>query len=262
MDENFDIESNVYKYYVKGIAQFAFPIFLAFYFIIYDLNLVLLLSGIVASFLIANVAYTNTHYINSHQLIKVNSKILRYVLNYISTVYVFTPPASWSFYHVLHHRYVDTELDPISPTHIGFFKVASFFNHKLDTIKKIPPYQQKKIVVGVKHLLSDPAAMFFEKYFLWLILLHTLALMYIDIELLVYFYVIPQIYIMCTEVIAFWAHSEKWGGNAPKNNSSNATNNYYLWWLVPFEALHADHHNGRDRYNPSLRYLKKLFIDK
>ena len=154
---------------------------------------------------------------------------------------------------------MDTELDPHSPKHRGFFKVMWYSNHKF-SLDHLPPYQQKKCFVSVQHLMNDPAAIFFEKYFVLTLAVTSIGFLSAGLDYFVYFYAIPVLYFVLGEMLGILNHSGKIGGKhiAHPRIYHNAHNFYWGWWLIPFEALHANHHNGHDKKHPLLKILKKL----
>lgn len=250
--------SDVFKYYVKGSFQFLTPAIATIYFLTAGIDIALLITSIIFSYVIFHIATINNHFINAHRAITIKSKPLRFLLNWISTVIVVTPPASWSMYHYFHHRYVDSDLDPHSPNHIGF-KAAIFFAHKLDTYEEISEYQQTKAIAATRHLLRDNAAMFYEKYFFAVLFVHCAILFSLGMEYFVYFYVLPHIYHMLCEVHAILNHSGKIGGHQPANSKEHlARNHAWFWPMLGVESLHADHHNGKDSQNKVLKFLKKF----
>lgn len=119
-------------------------------------------------------------------------------------------PLGWIGIHRLHHKYVDSELDPHSPKHQGFLKV--FFSQ---WNKPIP-------MSIIKDIARNKRIKFFQKYgiyLIWPVIIlspFTILLGYTGMGIL----------------------------NTAGHIDGKPSNRWYINILAPFEGNHKDHHHA------------------
>lgn len=238
-------ESIVSVYKVKGVFQILTPLFLFMYFFTYGVNYYMLVAG-VASGIFLNLVWTAMfHRVISHRITNLRPILLHKLLTYLSTVTIITPPIAWAANHHLHHKFVDTEKDPHSPLHIGFWKSMSFLNHQefSEVFKKLSYSEKKQTLKVINYYTKSKTLSFIDQYFLPLLFFHIILLSIIDITFLVYFWAIPVVMAHLAEVLVVINHGGKIGGTPGKKNHA-ARNKFNFWIFTGGEGDHADHHDN------------------
>lgn len=134
------------------------------------------------------------------------------------------PAIYWAGQHIAHHAHSDTEQDPHSPVHKGFWKVAFFLPYLIDEVK--PIYLRR--VAGDKIYRWQ-----LNNY--WTIMIVAVAIMaLIDPFSLVYFWLIPSGLGRLSEMYL----------TAINHNKGAPRNNYFLGVVGGGEGWHKNHHDN------------------
>jgi stearoyl-CoA desaturase (delta-9 desaturase) len=144
MNENIFKHSNLYLIIthhlllIYGIYEYGFNVWIALSLFAYTI----FFSWII-SFRVVHMRFSHTRYKDS---------VLNYFLTFIVLFSGFGSPLSFSSLHRLHHKYCDTERDPHSPKHIGWFRVY-FLQWNLENITPsiIRDYISSKFQMFVHH---------------------------------------------------------------------------------------------------------------
>jgi len=133
-------------------------------------------------------------------------------------------PLGWAATHRMHHATSDTEHDPHSPTHKGFWKVVT----STWSVPNIP----RRFAKG---LYKNPRMKFFHKHWLkiWLI---TAAITFI----------ISPYFLLSFVIIPWLLARIGYGlGNAVTHDAKGAKDVPWMNILMAGEGYHKQHHNGR-----------------
>lgn len=123
--------------------------------------IIAIIAGIIWSEIIAHFgASILLHRYYCHKQFKVPAWFEVIGLYMLSVAYVKTP-IGWIASHRMHHAYSDTEKDPHSPNHLGWWKVFS-------TTWDIPKIPAK----FARDLYANPRLVFFHKYHVHLLVAH------------------------------------------------------------------------------------------
>jgi len=244
-------------YNIKGLFQVILPLLVLCYFITDGINLTYLVGSLIIGMLGWIVGSAVVHRIFSHRVIDIKSPIAQFVLGYISSVTIITPPISWAGNHHLHHKFSDTQLDPHSPVQIGFWKSLLFFNHQdfSDIVSKLSIRDTKQLLVSIKHLTKSKPLMFLEKHFTKVLAFHMLIMASLGVEYFIYLFCIPVFVSHLAEVFVVANHGGFLGGS-PSDKNHKAYNRFWLWPLAGLEYNHADHHDNPrndDLFNTIIR---------
>ena len=149
------------------------------------------------------------------------SKLFESISLFLAMLAFSRSPLSWIGAHRIHHRYSDTEKDPHSPTHKGFWNVL-FNNWQVKKIDR--PY--------VRDLYKNPRIMFFHKH--WLKLHITTAIITLLISFKMFF-----IFVLSPLVLGFISYGIF---NAFGHKDNKAVTNYFINLLSAGEGHHNIHH--------------------
>src|SRR6056300_1202 len=130
-------------------------------------------------------------------------------------------PLGWVGAHRIHHRHSDTEEDPHSPAHKGFWNVL-INNWR---VKQIPRHY-------VRDLYNNPRIMFFHKH--WLKLHIATAIITLLISFKIFF-----IFVLSPLVLGFISYGIF---NAFGHKDNKAVTNYFINFLSAGEGHHNIHH--------------------
>ena len=257
---NKNIFLTVYK--IKGLFQVIIPIIILLYFTIEGVNIIYLALSFLLGIFGWLLGSAVVHRIFSHRVIDIESKFLQFILGYLATVTIITPPISWAGNHYLHHKYSDTTLDPHSPIQIGFWKSLLFLNHQdfSEIVSKLKPREIKRILVSIRHLTKSKPLMFIEKNFAKIILVHISILYFFSVTSVIYIFCIPVAVSHLAEMLVVANHGGFLGGE-PSNKKHEAHNKFRFWMLSGLEFNHSDHHDdprNDDLFNRIIRKINRL----
>lgn len=173
-------------------------------------------------FLAAAVMSGGHHRYYSHRAFSAD-KWYEYMVNILNVFTSAGPIMTRCATHRLHHASSDTEHDPSSPTHKGFWRIylnAWGYDTKLD----------KKYFVG---LISDPILKFFHKHHFKMVFATIAVLIIIDPLLFVFAFCIPS-------VLAFHAFG---AANSVLHRKGEPENVWWISILTAGEGDHLHHHN-------------------
>lgn len=162
------------------------------------------------------------------------SKFYEVIILLLVTLAGARSPLGWIGAHRIHHANADTDKDPHSPDHVGFWKVL--FNHW--TLHKIP----RKYV---KDLIKNPRIMFFHHN--WKLIWATMAIVSLCFgpDFFIAFIVVPF-------VLGFFGYGFF---NAAGHKNYSPRTNMWINILSAGEGFHDVHHR-----NPSQTRLNKYDI--
>ena len=148
---------------------------------------------------------------------------------------------AWCAVHREHHRFTDTEKDPHSPHHHGFWRVQFLSMFHNPHVKYVPDLLRSSFHINM------------HKYY-WLIhAFYALALYTIDPFALVYAWLFPSFILWhAGSSINTWSHAIGW-----QNHDSNdtSTNHWLTGIFVWGEGWHNNHH-----FNPAqMRFGEKWY---
>ena len=148
---------------------------------------------------------------------------------------------AWCAVHREHHRFTDTEKDPHSPHHHGFWRVQFLSMFHNPHVKYVPDLLRSSFHINM------------HKYY-WLIhAFYALALYTIDPFALVYAWLFPSFILWhAGSSINTWSHTIGWQNHDSKDTS---TNHWLTGIFVWGEGWHNNHH-----YNPTqMRFGEKWY---
>lgn len=187
------------------------------------------IAAFVLSFILSAYGFNiGLHHTFSHKVFKF-PRWFEIVLMYLGTNSALVDPISWAITHGAHHKYVDTELDPHSPTHLKW-KVFFYMFHK----PKKPDY------LGMRHLLTDPVQQWFNSHKgFWITVLSypLLAFLTFGTVGLVFLWALPTFFILVVGLIFSLAHYAE-----PDKNGSKAANSLLLALVSFGDGNHRKHH--------------------
>lgn len=134
--------------------------------------LTFLLFGIVG----ANAGY---HRYFSHRSYQ-TTRPVEIVMAIIGTLATLGSVISWVAVHRYHHITADTEKDPHSPRHIGWFRAYFYDWQRVDISKKF-----------IRDVIKDPVIVFLHKHYFKVIFFYALLLALVDPLLVIFAYCIP-----------------------------------------------------------------------
>lgn len=145
--------------------------------------------------------------------------------------------------HRQHHAYSDTEKDPSSPTHYGFWKI--YFN-----IWGLEHNIERKFFKG---LIDNPILKFYHNHYWKLVISLVFILFMIHPLLLVFAYCIPCI--LSSHLFGLF--------NAYLHKDGQATNNTILNIFTAGEGYHKTHHENskllkQGPYDPTYWFIKTI----
>lgn len=185
------------------------------------------------------------HRFYSHNSFK-TGKWFEWFTNFLSLFVGSGPYLTRAAIHRQHHAYADTEKDPSSPVHNGFWKI--YFNiWGLDT--KI----ERRFFKG---LVNNKILMFFRKYYWKLVILLIFTLFLIHPLLLVFAYCIPCI--LSSHLFGLF--------NAYLHKNGEASDNHWLNLFTAGEGYHKVHHSNAKKLrhgpiDPTYFFIKLIKYD-
>jgi fatty-acid desaturase len=199
-----------------------------------------LLISFIVYFLTGCLGMTVTyHRLLSHRSFK-TSKFIEYIGTLLGTYGLVGSSIAWVSTHRQHHRKVDTDKDPHSPLHQGFFKVqflSMFYQIELRL---------------VQDLIRDKFHVFVHKYYFHIHLCIIFLLLIVSPYLLVFAYFAPAVILwhggsFINTVNHMWGYR-----NSDTNDSS--TNNPITGILMWGEGWHNNHHDKPYRWNFQVKW--------
>jgi len=145
------------------------------------------------------------------------------------------PTLIWGGIHQMHHKYVDTDIDPHSPAHRGFWDV--WFIQFRGAIYFYPVTKEdlKDWLTGAK----DPVVKWFYSNYLRLITTIIVVFLLIDPLLFVFGFCIPVIMtIHSSAIVNAYTHRK----GEPSNTGE------LLNFILAGEGYHLNHHNNPSNY--------------
>ena len=154
------------------------------------------------------------------------SKTFEVISLFLSMLAFSRSPVGWIGAHRIHHRFSDTEKDPHSPTHKGFWNVL------------LNNWKVEKIDRGfVKDLYRNPRIMFFHKHWLKLHIATAVATSLISFQ--VFF-----IFVLSPLVLGFISYGLF---NALGHKDEKPVTNYFINLLSAGEGHHNIHHKNPNK---------------
>src|SRR5210317_2447308 len=150
-----------------------------------------------------------------------SSKLYEVISLYLAMLAGSRSPLGWIGAHRIHHRHSDTEEDPHSPAHKGFWNVL-INNWR---VKQIPRHY-------VRDLYNNPRIMFFHKHWLKLHIATAIITLLISVPLFIVFVLSPL-------VLGFVSYGIF---NAFGHKDNKAVTNYFINFLSAGEGHHNIHH--------------------
>ena len=143
----------------------------------------------------------------------------------LSVAYI-KSPIGWIASHRMHHHHADTDKDPHSAKHIGFWKV-------LLTMWDIPSISPKY----AKDLFANPRLVFFHKHHVKILVAHSIISFIISPYFWIAYALVPFIFAKVGfGLLNTVGHKEEGGANVP-----------WLNFFIAGEGYHKNHHDNWKR---------------
>jgi stearoyl-CoA desaturase (delta-9 desaturase) len=139
-------------------------------------SLIGLITFLIFGIIGANAGY---HRYFSHRTYETH-KIFKWIMATIGTLASLGSVISWVALHRYHHIHTDTEKDPHSPRHIGWFNAYTYNWKRTEISKKF-----------IKDLIGDSYITFLHRHYFKVIFAYILILLAIDPLLIIFAYCIP-----------------------------------------------------------------------
>ena len=152
-------------------------------------------------------------------------------------------PLGWAAAHRVHHEYADTDKDPHSPTHKGFWFV--FFNKWMINY---PPIKKSL----VSDLIKNPRIMFFHKHHNIIHLISVIIALFISIKFFIGFIVIPF-------VLSFLFYGLF---NTLGHKNGQAVTNHIINLFAAGEGYHDIHHKNWKKIRLGKYDMSGLIIER
>lgn len=122
----------------------------ALYFIFSTSQYYLFIPALLVMFFTQFTIYAHYHMVVTHKAWKFNYKIFDHLFSVSGILMGMGSPIPWAIIHRLHHKHTDTEDDPHSPTHYGWF-ITHFHGWKTPDIinARVP---KKDLIRDFSHL--------------------------------------------------------------------------------------------------------------
>lgn len=177
------------------------------------------------------------HRLFSHRQFE-TSKPIEYALAILGTLSAYSPLSFWTASHQHHHKTVDTDKDPASPEHFGFWESVLWYRMREQTLKIIDIRNYCFI-----RLARDPFLMFVSKYFEIIIWVTMIIMCVIGINWLASVLIIPIFleHIRINLVNAF-GHIDIPGSYRNYDTPDRSQNNFFIGYLSFGFGWHNNHH--------------------
>ena len=138
-------------------------------------------STFIISFLIFGIIGANAGYHRyfSHRTYK-TSRFVEVLLAVIGTLATLGSIISWVALHRYHHLHADTDKDPHSPRHIGWWKAYTYDWKRADISKKL-----------IRDVVQDPLVVFLHRHYFKVIFVYVVLLLLINPWLVIFAYAMP-----------------------------------------------------------------------
>lgn len=219
---------------------YAFIAMIPFY--IMNVNLTQLILTYIVYWFIADFVHSLfMHRWAAHNLWK-PPRYLQYVLSLISVIYLLGTPLTWAAWHRTHHKHSDTEKDPHSPKHKGFFYCV--FRHR---------YHNANFKTSIDRM-RDSYLVNLTKHEFWVVLISHFALIYIlGYQWYLCIVAMPSVFTILFANIFI---------NVVPHYNAIVRNTPWSWPLIFSEAWHKNHHTKPvlicSKYEISGRIVKAL----
>jgi len=207
---------------------------------------------LIATFLINNIgASAGLHRYFTHHSFK-TGKIQHWIIGFLSTISTQGSIIHWVAMHRIHHKHSDTELDPVDPHSIGFWK--SFFG-------SVDPKEFQRInrkIVG--DLFRDKVVVWYHNWYWPVISLYITILMLINPLLVFSCYWMPLAMVRFTYGINNTVNHGYFKSIGYRNfNSKDSSTNSILFHVLTLftgESLHNNHHYNSSKYSFKERWFE------
>jgi len=182
------------------------------------------------SFLLFGIIGANAgfHRYFSHRSYKTN-RPMEIILAVVGTLATLGSIISWVAVHRYHHQHADTEMDPHSPRHIGWFKAYTYNWKRVDISRKY-----------IADVIKDPVIVFLHKHYFKVIFLYVIILSIIDPLLIIFAYAIPAT--GCLNGVASVTVIGHIHGYETHQTKDTAKNSWIANILSLGEGWHNNHH--------------------
>ena len=149
-------------------------------YLVIDFNIGYFFTFII-SFLIFGVIGANAGYHRyfSHRTYK-TSRFIEVLLAIIGTLATLGSIISWVALHRYHHLHADTDKDPHSPHHIGWWRSYTYDWKRADISKKL-----------IRDVVQDPLIIFLHRHYFKVIFFYVIILLLINPWLVIFAYAMP-----------------------------------------------------------------------
>lgn len=183
------------------------------------------------------------HRLWSHKAFKARLP-LRILLGVCSTIAYQNSIFTWARDHRVHHKYTETDADPVNSKRGFFFAHCGWL-----MCKKHPDVKRIGGKVDLSDILADPVVYYQKKYYMWLMAIFCVALpafipCYFWNESLIVAFMVPVFlrYIAVLNVTWLVNSAGHMFGNRPYDIHMAPTDNYGLSTLTLGECWHNFHH--------------------
>lgn len=207
--------------------------------------------GFMHFFIITFGVHFTFHRLIAHKVFK-TYKIVEWFGSFVGSLSVTGSPLGWSIVHMQHHIHSDTDKDPHSPRHHGMKIILGFLDYSVF---------DKRSLVPVKHVKKDSFHIFFEKFYLPILLAWwTTCYLMFGLEGLLFLGLLPS----CTSGVATMASNYILHSVELQHKQGISPNNPFMWLLVFGEIAHREHHKKLETpftatyLDPTNYYIKLL----
>lgn len=137
------------------------------------------------------------------------------------------PVIFWGGQHIAHHAGADTDQDPHSPVHKGFWKVVFFLPYLIDEVKPM----------HLRRFAADKIYRWQLNNYWMIMIVGVLLLLLIDPFSLIYLWLVPVGLARLTEMYL----------TAINHRHGYPKNNYFLGIMAGGEGWHKSHHDNSNR---------------
>ena len=181
------------------------------------------------------------HRYYSHRSFEFNSNIIKWICTWFAIVAGRGSPLGWVYVHRLHHKHSDTLQDPHDPKTVGW---KIFFPHLVkygDTInKRIIIDMLTKFHIGI------------NTYYMWFIILWSIALLMISPTVFYFFYVIPfTMSFIALDFFVLLSHKYGYRNFETKDTSKN---NWFISLILWGEGWHNNHHKNPGNFTTKIKW--------
>lgn len=236
MKFSFKLSSDTKVKILQALVYLTLPVGLYFFWDGY-----LLLAGLVAGWWLWLLGiHASLHMLSSHKAYIPKNNIIKHVILFFGTICALGSNISWAATHRKHHKYSDHEGDPHSPnTHGGgFWRSVKLWFYYFPTYLINPR--------TVKDLTTDVEHKFYHRHYYKINAAYVAALGFLDPAYIVYFYLIPVMYVhLGISYITVLAHNtwlSKHIGYINFDSNDLSYNNTVASLLFAGEGNHNNHH--------------------